>query len=386
MNRESPQAPGATARGGRSMRLRGIVRKEFLQIMRDPSSISIAFLLPVLLLLIFGFGVSLDARHIPVALVIEQPSADAADFTGGFYRSPYFAPRPMNSFNAAQQALAARDVKAIVYLQNDFAQRLQQDGDAPIQLIVNGVDANTARLITGYLQGLWIKWITQRAERRQEVLQVPVTMVERVWFNSEVKSRNFLVPGLIAVVMTLIGALLTAMVIAREWERGTMEALMVTPIAMGEILLGKLLPYFVLGAGGMALSVFMAVWVFHVPLRGAMWLLFLAGSLFLLVALGMGLLISTIARSQFVAGQVAIVVTFLPAFILSGFIFDIESMPPFLQAVTHLIPARYFVSILQSIFLAGNIWSVMVPNMLGLLIMALVFIGLSRRKSRKRLD
>lgn len=368
------------------MRLRGIVRKEFLQIMRDPSSISIAFLLPVLLLLIFGFGVSLDARHIPVALVIEQPSADAADFTGGFYRSPYFAPRPMNSFNAAQQALAARDVKAIVYLQNDFAQRLQQDGDAPIQLIVNGVDANTARLITGYLQGLWIKWITQRAERRQEVLQVPVTMVERVWFNSEVKSRNFLVPGLIAVVMTLIGALLTAMVIAREWERGTMEALMVTPIAMGEILLGKLLPYFVLGAGGMALSVFMAVWVFHVPLRGAMWLLFLAGSLFLLVALGMGLLISTIARSQFVAGQVAIVVTFLPAFILSGFIFDIESMPPFLQAVTHLIPARYFVSILQSIFLAGNIWSVMVPNMLGLLIMALVFIGLSRRKSRKRLD
>jgi ABC-2 type transport system permease protein len=173
---------------------------------------------------------------------------------------------------------------------------------------------------------------------------------------------------------------------AREWERGTMEALMVTPVTMREILLGKLIPYFILGTGGMALSVGMAVWLFDVPLRGSLVVLFGASSLFLLVALGMGLLISVTAKNQFVAGQVAIIVTFLPAFILSGFIFDINSMPWFVGAITHLIAARYFVSILQTVFLAGNIWPVILPNALALLVMAIIFLGLSRLKSVKRLD
>jgi ABC-2 type transport system permease protein len=186
--------------------------------------------------------------------------------------------------------------------------------------------------------------------------------------------------------MTLIGALLTALVMAREWERGTMEALMVTPVAMRELLLGKLFPYFVLGTGGMLLSVIMAVGLFEVPIRGSLWVLFSAASLFLLTALGMGLLISTLARNQFVAAQVAIIVTFLPAFILSGFIFDIGSMPRAVQAITHLIAARYFVAILQTVFLAGDVWSVILPNALALVIMAAVFFGLTRRLSRKRLE
>jgi len=186
--------------------------------------------------------------------------------------------------------------------------------------------------------------------------------------------------------MTLIGALLTALVVAREWERGTMEALMVTPIRIGELLLGKLLPYFVLGMGGMLLSVAMARWQFGVPLTGSFWLLLVTSTLFMLVALGMGLLISTVARNQFVAGQIAILVTFLPAFILSGFIFDIGSMPAPIQFITHVVPARYFVAILQTLFLAGDVWPVVLGNAVALLLMMLIFFAVLGRKARKRLE
>jgi ABC-2 type transport system permease protein len=380
------QAPEQPNRGGGQMRLRGLMRKEFFQILRDPSSIAIAFLLPVLLLLIFGYGVSLDAEHVPIALVVEQPSADTASFTGGFQQSRYFAPIFMRNLHEAEAALMARRVDAIVHLRSDFARQLRQPGGAPVQLIVNGVDANTARLILGYVQGVWQKWLEQQARARGETLSAPLQVEQRVWFNSELRSRNFLVPGLIAIIMTLIGALLTALVMAREWERGTMEALMVTPVTMREVLLGKLLPYFVLGTGGMALSVAMGVWLFDVPLRGSLVLLFAASSLFLLAALGMGLLISTVTKNQFVAGQVAIITTFLPAFILSGFIFDIGSMPRVVQGITYLLAARYFVALLQTLFLAGNVWAVLVPNALALVALAAFFLGVSRRKLQKRLE
>ncbi len=382
----SPAAAAAAPRGAALMRLRGLVRKEFLQILRDPSSIAIAFLMPVVLLLIFGYGVSLDAKHVPIAVVVDQPTADTASFTGALGGTDYFAARPMANMREAQRALLARRVDAIVRLQEDFGSRLRRPAGAPIQLIVNGVDANNARLVQGYVEGAWSAWLQHQAVARGETLQTPVQVQQRVWFNSEVRSRNFLVPGLIAVIMTLIGALLTAMVMAREWERGTMEALLVTPVAMREVLVGKLIPYFILGMGGMALSVAMAVWLFDVPLRGSPLVLFAAASLFLLVALGMGLLISIVARNQFVAGQVAIIVTFLPAFLLSGFIFDVDSMPAVVQAITHVIAARYFVAILQTVFLAGDVWSVIVPNALALMVMAAIFLGLSRRKARKRLD
>jgi ABC-2 type transport system permease protein len=286
----------------------------------------------------------------------------------------------------AEQALLQGRVNGIVRLRTDFSRRLHGGTSAPIQVIVNGVNANDARLIEGYVEGVWVNWLEDLARARGEELNIPIRLQQRVWFNSELRSRNYLVPGLIAVIMTLIGALLTAMVMAREWERGTMEALMVTPVAMREVLLGKLIPYFLLGMGGMLLSVVMAVWLFGVPLRGSLTVLFVAASLFLLAALGMGLLISIIAKNQFVAGQVAIIVTFLPAFILSGFIFDIGSMPQIVQLLTHLIAARYFVSILQTVFLAGNVWWVLVPNALALVVMAAIFLGLSRRRAHKRLD
>jgi ABC-2 type transport system permease protein len=367
------------------MRLRGLMRKELLQIARDPSSVGIAFALPLVLLLIFGYGVSLDARGIPIAVVAEAPSGESASFAGAFQASSYFSPRPMGSVQEARQALGEHRVDAMVVLRADFSRRLLEPGGAPIQLVINGVDANTARLAAGYVQGAWESWLERVRAQRGAAATAPVDLAPRIWFNPEVRSRNFLVPGLIAVIMTLIGALLTALVMAREWERGTMEALMVTPVSMGEVIAGKLLPTFGLGLGGLALSVSLGVWVFGVPLRGSLWVLVGASSLFLLVGLGLGLLISTVARSQFVAGQVAIIVTFLPAFLLSGFIFDIGNMPPVVQALTHLIPARYYVAILQSVFLAGDVWSVILPNAAALALMAALFLGLALSRTRRSL-
>jgi ABC-2 type transport system permease protein len=386
MNRDPVTNVGQRRRGGASMRLRALVRKEFFQIFRDPSSIAIAFLLPVTLLLIFGYGVSLDAEHVPVALVVEAPSADTASLTGAFQRSRYFSPVVLHTMVEAAEALRAQRIDAIVHVRGSFARDLRGPGGASVRLIVNGVDANNARQISGYVNGVYGTWLGQRAMQSEEEPGSSVQLHQRVWFNNELRSRDFLVPGLIAVIMTLIGALLTAMVMAREWERGTMEALMVTPVSMREVLLGKLIPYFILGIGGMALSVSMAVWLFAVPLRGSLIVLLMVSALFLLAALGMGLLISVAAKNQFVAGQVAIIVTFLPAFILSGFIFDIDSMPLAVRLITHLIAARYFVAVLQTVFLAGNVWSVILPNALALAIIAAAFLGLVRRKSRKMLE
>ncbi|MCB1823287.1 MAG: ABC transporter permease [Candidatus Competibacteraceae bacterium] len=373
-------------RGGALMRLRGMVRKESLQILRDPSSIAIAFVMPVVLLLLFGYGVSLDARHIPLAMVIERPDANSASFAAAFQQSEYFSPRRFDSIQDAEQALRERQVDGIVWLRGDFSRRLLAAGDAPVGVILNGVDANQARIASGYIQGAWQRWLQTYMAAQGRELTLPVGMEQRVWFNPALRSRNFLVPGLVAVIMTLIGALLTALVVAREWERGTMEALMVTPIRIGELLLGKLLPYFALGMGGMLLSVAMARWQFGVPLNGSFWLLLAASTLFMLVALGMGLLISTVARNQFVAGQIAILVTFLPAFILSGFIFDIGSMPAPIQLITHVVPARYFVAILQTLFLAGDVWPVVLGNAAALLLLLLIFFAVLGRKARKRLE
>ncbi len=368
------------------MRLAGLIRKEVYQIMRDPSAIGIAFLLPVLLLLIFGYGVSLDAEHVPVGIVVEKPSPEAASFTSGFQNNRYFEPIAFDSIQEAEKALMERKVTAIVWTRNNFTKKLLSTSDSPIGVIVNGVDANQARIIKGYIMGVWMGWLDKFARAQGASLNVPVMVKKRIWFNAAVRSRNFLVPGLIAVIMTLIGGMLTSMVVAREWERGTMEALLVTPVRKKEIILGKIIPYFVLGMGGMMLSVIMTVWVFQVPFRGSFIALTFSSALFMLTAIGLGLIISVAAGSQFVAGQIAIVITFLPAFILSGFVFDIGSMPAPIQAITHIVAARYFVSILQTLFLAGDIWHIYIVNWLWLTGMALFFFMVIRRKFHKRLQ
>ncbi|HVB87710.1 MAG TPA: ABC transporter permease [Candidatus Dormibacteraeota bacterium] len=368
------------------MRLRGLMRKEAYEIVRDPSSIAIAFVLPLVLLLIFGYGVSLDARRVSVAEVVDHPTQLTASFLAELQSSPWFRPTIYPDQASAERALVHGRADAILWLRSDFTRLSYSGNTAPIDLTVNGVDANQARIIKNYVNGTWLVWLQQEATRQGTQLSVPVVADMRVWFNPALRSRDYLIPGLIAIIMTLIGGLLTALVVAREWERGTMEGIMVTPVSMAEILLGKLVPYFAMGMGGMILSTAMAVFLFDVPLRGSLLVLFGIATLFLLTALGMGLVISVLARSQFVAAMVAIITTFLPAFILSGFLFDIRSMPQVIQVLTHVVAARYFVAMLQSSFLAGDVWPVILRNGLGMAILCVVFLGIALLRFRKRLD
>jgi ABC-2 type transport system permease protein len=360
------------------------VGKEARQIVRDPSSIAIGVVLPVLLILLFGYGISLDVKNVPVALVLEDPSPDATELAAGFQLSPYFNARLLTSMPQAQELMRARKVDGIVRIRPDFARHLSL-GDAEVQVLVHGTDANTARIIQGYAQGAVGQWTARRSGEGKARVSGPVTVQERLWFNEANDSHYFLVPGLIVLVMTLIGALLTTLVMAREWERGTLEALFVTPVQAEEILLGKTIPYFALGMVGLALCILAAKFLFHVPLRGSVWVLTGASMLYLLVALGIGLLISSATRSQFVASLVTLLVTFMPAMMLSGFLFDVCSMPWAIRLITYALPARYFVALLQTIFLAGDVWEVILPNAAVLAGMAAVFLLLTRGVTRKKL-
>jgi ABC-type multidrug transport system permease subunit len=368
------------------MRLRGILRKEVLQILRDPSSIALAIVLPLVLLFIFGYGLSLDAENVPIAVVLKDNSSSAREVSARFDLSPYFKTIHLKSMAQAMDLLNQRRVDGIVHLQNDFSSRLFSRSSSSIQVIVNGIDANRARLIQGYARGVLQKWTALRQARGEQVAVPAVKVSQRIWFNEAAISRNFLVPGLITLIMTLIGILLTALVVAREWERGTMEAILVTPIRRVDLLLGKVLPYFILGMMGMGLSVVVGTTLFHVPFRGSVGALLFLSSLFMLASLGFGLLISAAIRVQFVAAQISIVAGFLPAFFLSGLIFDLDSAPRFIQMVSHVVPARYFVSISHTLFMAGDVWPVLLPNALALAFMAVLFTSLAFRKITKRLE
>lgn len=368
------------------MRLRGILRKETLQIRRDPSSIALAILLPMALLFIFGYGVSLDADNVPIAIVLEDSSPEARELAARFSGSTHFTTRHVRSLQEAEQDLNTGRVEGILHVQGDFASDLARQNQAQVQMILNGVDANRARLIQGYARGALQTWSRIRQARGEPVAVPPVKVAERVWFNSAAVSRNFLIPGLITLIMTLIGTLLTSLVVAREWERGTMEAILVTPLRRTDILLGKILPYFCLGMLGMVLSVIVGVTLFDVPFRGSLTALAGLSSLFMLASLGFGLLLSAAIRVQFVAAQAAIVAGFLPALFLSGLLFDLESTPQFIQVLSHAVPARYFVAISHTLFMAGDVWPVLLPNGLALAFMAIVFISLAFRKIRKRLE
>jgi ABC-2 type transport system permease protein len=368
------------------MRMRGILRKELLQILRDPSSIALAIVLPLALLFIFGYGVNLDADNVPIAVVLNDNGPAAREVSARFDQSPYFKTIHLTSMAEAKTLLNQRRVDGIFHLQSDFTSSLDKLNPATVQVIVNGIDANRARLIQGYIHGVLQKWIELRRARGEPVAAPAVNISQRVWFNESAESRNFLVPGLITLIMTLIGILLTALVVAREWERGTMEAILVTPIRRIDLLLGKVLPYFILGMMGMGLSVWVGVTLFHVPYRGSIWALFVLSALFMLASSGFGLLISSAIRVQFVAAQISIVAGFLPALFLSGLLFDLGSTPLVIRIVSHVVPARYFVDISHTLFMAGDVWPVLLPNALALLGMAVLFIGLAFRKLTKRLE
>jgi len=369
----------------RLRRIRSLIRKEFVQVIRDPSSIAIALVLPVFLILLFGYGLSLDVKEVPVAVVLENPTPDSTSVASAFKLSDYFRVTEVTSMQEAAKLMQDRKVDGIVRLSQDFDRQLASGG-ASFQLIVRGVDANRGRFIQGYAQGALSQWTNQRAISKASPSIGSVRLQSRMWFNEAVDSHYFLVPGLVVLIMTLTGALLTALVMAREWEQGTLEALFVTPVRTGEILIGKTLPYFLLGMAGLLLTASAGRFLFHVPLRGSTVILVAVSALYLLVALGFGLFISSATRNQFVAGQIALIATFLPAVFLSGFIFDLTSVPKAVQFVSYLLPARYYVSFLQTIFLAGNVWSVIIPNCAVMMVMFLILFALTLRKTRKRLN
>ena len=366
-------------------RIRALTLKETWQVLRDPSSIAIGGVVPLMMILLFGYGMSLDVTHVSVAVVDNDASSESAALIGNFRLSRYFEVTPARSMADAKTMLLDRGVDGVLLIPSDFARRLHS-GDAEVQMLVNGTDANQARIMQGYAKGSFAQWSAGRAGSGGQVSAGSVTVVDRMWFNDSNDSHFFIVPGLIVLVMTIIGAFLTAMVVAREWERGTLESLFVTPMRVGEFLISKIIPYFGLGMIGFVLCLLAGQFLFHVPLRGSLFVLCLASTTYLVVSLGAGLLVSTLVKSQFLASQLAMTLTMMPAMMLSGFIYDLRSMPVFIQGITYVLPARYAVALMQTIYLAGNVGSVIWPNIAVLAAMAVALLGFTRLSTRKQLS
>ncbi|HLA36467.1 MAG TPA: ABC transporter permease [Rhodocyclaceae bacterium] len=370
-----------------SRRLWALCRKESYQIVRDPSSILIAFILPVIMLFIFGYAINLDADHVRLGLLIDDTGPAARRLEQTLRASSAFETHKLASREEMQAAMARGELRGVVIVQSDFSAKwLQGQGAAAIQVLTDGSEPNTASFVAAYIQGSWEKWQQEMALDKGEQTQPVVDLRMRVWFNPSANSRNFLVPGSIAVVMTIIGALLTSLVVAREWERGTMEALLATPATRAELLLSKIIPYYALGMIAMLLCLLVAVLVMEVPFRGSLPALMAISTLFLGSALGLGLFLSTAFRNQFNAAQAALVAGFLPAMMLSGFVFEISSMPTALQWLTHLIPARYLTNSLQTLFQAGTIPMLLSSNAVWLAALAAFWLVLTAKKTKRTLD
>jgi len=367
--------------------LAAIMIKEGKQVTRDPSSWIIAVVLPLTFLFLFGFGISLDTTVVKIAMVREDGGRDARAFADALTSSKWFLVVPATDRRSGERLLQDQNVKAVVIIPAEFGRRLYaQNTTAQVQVLVDGAEPNTANYVHGYVGAIWSGFLAARRLEQGSPIAAPVSLEVRYWYNANAVSRWFLIPGSMTVIMTLLGTLLTSLVIAREYERGTLEALYATPLTRGQILIGKTLPYFLLAMVSMAVCVLTALLLFQLPLRGSFMALGLVSAVFLVPALGQGLLISVTMRTQMAAAQLGLMTGYLPAMMLSGFLFDIHSMPPWLQAITLAIPARYMNVSLQTVFLAGDLWSVLIPNMLFMLAVGALFFGLTWRRLHKRLD
>jgi ABC-2 type transport system permease protein len=365
-------------------RLIGLLIKESLQILRDPSSILIAFVLPVVLLFLFAFAVSLDLRDVRVGVVVESDADAALDLAAAFEATDYLAATFARSRSELEPMIVDGRLRGLVVIPQDFVDRIAGSRGPAIEVITDGASPNTANFVASYSRGVLNTWLENRTG--VALPQPPIGLEQRFWFNPELESKATIAPGSIAIVMTMIGTLLTALVVAREWERGTMEALMSTPAGIVEILVSKLLPYFALGLGATWVCAVLVRYVFGVPFVGSWFALTVLSATFLIPALGQGLLISGLTKNQFLAAQISLFSGFLPAFLLSGFLFEIKSMPVAIQLITYVIPARYFVSSLQTVFLAGDLWGELLAAMLPMLAIAAVFFAITAATTRKRLD
>ncbi len=348
--------------------LTALIKKEFFQIVRDPSSILIAFVLPLMLLLIYMYGVNMDTVRVAIGIKNDDPAVEIQTLVKSFNQSKF-----VNSYSYDDKDLMYRDIarsklRGAVIIPNDFSRNLSQRKTADMLVITDGSEANMANYVQMYPQAIVSQWL--QTSKYKYNAQMPLINVDsRYWYNQDINSHYFILPGSLAITMTLIGILLTALVIAREWERGTMEALLSTSVKKIHIVLSKYIPYFTLGMFSMVFSVFMCIVVFKIPFHGNLILLFMFSALFLFANLGIGLLISTKLKDQFLSSQVAITIGFLPALMLSGLIYPINSMPVFFQILTKFLPPRYFVSFIQSEFMAGTVKEIVIINSLYMLIL-----------------
>ena len=366
-------------------RLWALVRKEARQMLRERSSLAVGLLLPAALILLFGYGLSFDVSHAPVAVVLDEHSPTTQSLVAGLQGSAYLAPVQVRDMTAAVDLMRQGKVGGIVHVPVDFSRRMA-DGNAQVQLILNGVDANTARTLEGYVGGALATQLQTTFDRQGgSSAGGGVNVIQRMWFNEASTSTWYLVPGLIVLVMTLIGAFLTSLLVAREWERGTLEALFVTPVRPTELVLAKLLPYLGIGAINLAICLLTARFLFEVPMRGSLLAIVVSSLLYLTVSLLLGLFISALTRNQFQASQVALLTSFMPAMMLSGFVFDLRNMPVAVQVISQLLPATHFMGLIKSLFLAGDNWPLFLQKSAILLLYALLLFAGTRSKLRKRL-
>ncbi len=336
-----------------------IARKEFFHIFRDPRSLALVILMPALLMLLFGYAVTLDVKRVTMVVLDRDHTQESLSFIQRFSASPYFNLRFVaQDEKGVKQLIDKGDVKMGLIIPWNFSRTVKSGRKAAVQVLLDGTDSNTANIVLSYVQAIGRQYTQEQTfiKVKRMGLQkanLPVEGRTRVWFNEELESKNYFIPGLVAVIMSIIGVLLTGQVVVREWERGTMELLISTPVRKEELIIGKLFPYFFLSLLDLTLALLMAKWLFQVPLRGSITLLFLLSSLYILVALALGMIISTVAKTQLLANQMAMIIGFLPTFLLSGFTFSISNMPDWLQVMTYAIAPRYYVTILKEIFLKG---------------------------------
>ena len=372
-------------------RFLAVANKEVVQILRDVRSLIIVVIMPVILVLLFGYGVNLDLKGLPVYVYDRDGSQQSQDLLKRFQAGDYFdIVRAVNDYPALVRALDNGDAKMGIVVPWDFSQRLHDGGPVQIQALVDGTDDNTANVAMGYaeavVQGysadIQLDWLRHRG---QLVPPASVRVETRTWYNEDLESSAFIIPGVLALVMSVIGAFLTSLTIAREWERGTMEQLISTPVTPLEIMLGKLVPYFIIGMFDVIICALIAIYWFHVPFRGSFLTLLISSAMFMVVVLSLGFFVSVIAKNQLAASQIALLIAFLPAFLLSGFLYSIEQMPVVLQWITRILPARYYVSVLKKIFLKGTPTALLYADLVPLAVFTLVLALLATRSFHKRL-
>lgn len=373
-------------------RFLAVAKKEIVQVLRDSRSLIIVLIMPVILVMLFGYGVNLDQKHIPIYVYDEEGSQQSQDLLKSFQASQYFnVVQVANTYAEVKHALDAGNARMAIVIPWDFSSRLRDGRAVKVQAVVDATDDNTANVAIGYAQAvvqdysstIQLDWLRSQG---QIARPASVSVQTRTWYNEDLESSAFIIPGVLALVMSVIGSFLTSLTIAREWERGTMEQLISTPVTSLEIMFGKLVPYFIIGMFDVIVSALLAIYWFHVPFRGSFMTLIVSSIMFMIVVLSMGFFISVIAKNQLAASQIALLATFLPAFLLSGFLFAIEQMPVALQWITRIFPARYYVSVLKKIFLKGSPSALLYVDLVPLAVFTVLLAALATRSFHKRLS